>query len=140
MKKEQTTLYRVQRREPLTIQGLKAFLAARRERIRAGARVDRDNMGAACEKAFGGLGKVTHMTRRQKFEARQAKRLAAAAIGLVALFGAGCGATFRTVGMEDPSVEMVRALASTQTATIKALTEALTRAAATACPVPEGGR
>jgi len=51
----------------------------------------------------------------------------------------GCAATYRTVGMQDPAVEMVRALAATQTSTIKALTDALTAAQKSACPV-EGGR
>lgn len=50
-------------------------------------------------------------------------------------FTAACGASFRTVGMQDPGVEMVRALAATQTSTIKALTDALTAAQKSACEV-----
>ena len=57
-------------------------------------------------------------------------------LGLVALT-VGCAATYRTIGMKEPSVEIVRALAAAQTSAIKALTDALTRAQATACPTPE---
>jgi hypothetical protein len=46
-----------------------------------------------------------------------------------------CAASFRTVGMEDPSVEIVRALSATQASTIKALTDALTVAQKLACEV-----
>lgn len=47
----------------------------------------------------------------------------------------GCALSTRTVGMEDSSVEIVRALAATQTSTIKALTDALTAAQKSACEV-----
>lgn len=56
-------------------------------------------------------------------------------IVILALALSGCAAGFRTVGMEDPSVEIVRALAATQTSTIKALTDALTAAQKSACEV-----
>lgn len=47
----------------------------------------------------------------------------------------GCAASFRSVGMQDSQVEIVRALAATQTSTIKALTDALTAAQKSACEV-----
>jgi hypothetical protein len=49
----------------------------------------------------------------------------------------GCALSTRTLGMQDPSVEITRALAASQTAAIKALTDALTAAATKACTVPE---
>lgn len=47
----------------------------------------------------------------------------------------GCAASFRSVGMQDSQVEIVRALAATQASTIKALTDALTAAQKSACEV-----
>ncbi len=55
---------------------------------------------------------------------------------LLALCVSGCGATFTTAGMENPQVAIVRAMAESQTATIQALTAALSRAQAQACPLP----
>lgn len=43
----------------------------------------------------------------------------------------GCAASYRTLGMQDPSVEIARAMSATQTASIQALTEALSKI--TAC-------
>lgn len=58
------------------------------------------------------------------------------AITLCALLALpGCALSTRTVGMEDPSVEIVRALAASQTASIKALTDALASAQKSACEV-----
>ena len=47
----------------------------------------------------------------------------------------GCSATLRLPGMQDPQVEVVRALSAAQVASVKALTDALLKAQATACPV-----
>ena len=60
-------------------------------------------------------------------------------IGLfLAVFSvAACAGSFRTVGMHDQVIDVVQALAQTQAATIKSLTEALSRAAALSCPVPK---
>lgn len=59
-------------------------------------------------------------------------------IAFLALVGlSGCAYSARTVGMQDPSVEIVRTLAAAQAQSIKSLTDALVRAQATSCVVPE---
>lgn len=45
----------------------------------------------------------------------------------------GCAFSTRTIGMQDSSVEIVRALSSAQTETIKALMAALVKAQENAC-------
>ena len=56
-------------------------------------------------------------------------------IVVVALIGlTGCAGSFRTLGMQDPSVEITRALTASQTAIVKALTDALS--AVKPCEVP----
>ena len=57
------------------------------------------------------------------------------AIAILALFAAtGCGGTFRFVGMHDPGADSIKALAESQTAIVKALTDALS--AVKPCEVP----
>lgn len=53
----------------------------------------------------------------------------------VVLTSPACAGSFRSFGMQDPTVESVRALAQVQVETIKALTAALTKAQASACEV-----
>lgn len=60
-----------------------------------------------------------------------------AIVALAASVSSGCAFSARTVGMHDPTIDVVQSLAATQTATIKALTDALTVAQRGACPVPE---
>ena len=59
------------------------------------------------------------------------KRLAIFALAMCT----GCAYSGRTVGMQDPSVEIVRTLAAAQAQSIRALTEALAAAQKTACEV-----
>lgn len=55
------------------------------------------------------------------------------AIVLLALLSSACAGSFRSIGMEDPSVEIVRSMSAAQSATIKSLMEALVQAQANAC-------
>jgi len=55
---------------------------------------------------------------------------------LAALVAGGCAWQARTVGMRDPVIEIVKAMTEAQTASIRAITEALSRAQATACFAP----
>lgn len=53
----------------------------------------------------------------------------------VLVFLPGCALSTRTIGMQDSSVEIVRALSSAQTEAIKALMAALVKAQENVCGV-----
>lgn len=58
-------------------------------------------------------------------------------IAAVALIGlTGCAISTRTIGMEDPTVQAIRAVVDANKAMTEAITVALTAAATKSCEVP----
>jgi len=59
------------------------------------------------------------------------------AVHALAALAPGCAISARTMGMHDPTIDVVKALAEAQVATVQAITAALSRAQANACAIPE---